>query len=107
MKTLCAAALAAAVAVAAVPAAAQDYRIAYGDLTLSDPAHVAQLDARIRRESRDACTGGTPIQRLDCRTRFRAEAVARLPAPDRRAYAAARGDAPVVMARAEASSGGL
>lgn len=78
----------------------RDYRIAYGDLSLSNPADAAAFEARVRREARRACIGGTPVERLDCTVRFRAEAVTRLPAPARQAYAEARGERPVVMARA-------
>ncbi len=92
-------ALTAALLVAA-GAQAQDHRIAYGDLSLSNPADAAAFDARVRRESRRACAGGAPLERSVCRGRFRAEAVARLPAPARQAYAEARGERPVIMARA-------
>lgn len=107
MKTVYAAVAAVAAIAAAVPAAAQDHRIAYGDLTLSNPAHAATFDARIRREARRACVGGTPVQQLACSTRFHTEAVRRLPAPSRQAYAAAREPAPAFVARAEAATGGL
>lgn len=106
MKTLCAAVAAVAAIAAAVPAAAQDHRIAYGDLTLSNPAHAAEFASRVQREGRRACAGGTPLQQLDCKVRFRASAVAQLPAPARQAYAAAREERPVIMARA-AGFGGL
>lgn len=94
-------ALSAALLVAAgAQAQDRDYRIVIGDLSLSSPADAAAFDARVRRESRRACTGGLPLDRSACRGRFRAEAVARLPAPARQAYAEARGERPVIMAQA-------
>jgi UrcA family protein len=107
MKTVFAAVAAAAALAAAVPAAAQDHRVAYGDLTLSNPAHAAEFESRVRREARRACVGGTPVQQLDCTVRFRAAAVAQLPASARQAYAAARDKGPVILARAPAGFGGL
>lgn len=107
MKTVFAAVAAVAAVVAALPAAAQDHRIAYGDLTLSNPAHAAAFESRVEREARRACAGGTPLQRLDCSVRFRTAAVAQLPTPARQAYAAARDERPVVLARAPTAFGGL
>jgi UrcA family protein len=95
-----AAILVAAGASSAAEAQDRDYRIAYGDLSLSNPTDAAVFDARVRREARRACTAGTPLDQGACRDRFRAEAVGRLPAPVRQAYAEARGERPVVMARA-------
>lgn len=107
MKTVFAAVAAAAALAAAVPAAAQDHRVAYGDLTLSNPVHAAEFESRVRREARRACAGGAPLDRSICRGQFRASAVAQLPAPARQAYATARDDRPVVLARAAAGFGGL
>ncbi|MBU7587918.1 MAG: UrcA family protein [Sphingopyxis terrae] len=100
VTALTAALLIAAGAQTSAEAQDRDYRIVIGDLSLSNPADAAAFDARVRRESRRACPGGTPVEQGVCRDRFRAEAVARLPAPARQAYAEARGERPVIMARA-------
>lgn len=97
----------AAVVLSAVGAQAQDrdYRVAYGDLTLASPSGAAQFDARVRRESRRACAGGSPLERQDCARRFRDIAMAELPAPARQDYAEARGERRFVMAQALDANG--
>ena len=91
MQKFAPALIACAVLASAGSASAQDYRIPFGDLVLSQPTDAQALDQRIGRTARDACRDHyRGAQILSCVRVFRAEAMRNLPAPARQEYARAR-----------------
>ncbi len=98
MKTLIAA-VAAAAALVAVPAAAQEStRLTFADLDLATAAGAAELDARIENAARALCRNnrptGTRLVSEDCMKEARAAYRERLPEPARRAYAQGQAQQP-------------
>lgn len=90
MKKFAFALIATAALASAGAAAAQDYRIPYGDLDLGSVEGSATFDARVREVAERACRGTGPLPDAQCRLRFRAEAMRQLPAARRDDYARAR-----------------
>ncbi len=79
----------AATALFAGAASAQEYRLPYGDLTLSNPVDARTLDTRIQRKAREACRSFSGLDFMDCQRRFRAAALLELPTSQREDYARA------------------
>jgi UrcA family protein len=91
------AALSAALLLSAGAASAQDYRIPFGDLDLGSLQGAAAFDARVNDAAGRACRLGAPMPDLQCRARFRVEAMRQLPTARRDDYARARGGRVLAM----------
>lgn len=90
-------ALTAAALLSAAPAAAQDVRVAYGDLNLSSLPGAVAFDARVADAVRDACLQGRLVNTL-CVAKVQREAVRQLPQLRQEEYARARrGDDRIVV----------
>jgi len=76
----------AAVLVAAGSASAMNATVRYGDLDLTTPAGTARLDARIASTANAACAAYAGLQRRNCRSAIRKEAIDQLPTPRRTDY---------------------
>ena len=86
------------IAAAATPALAQSavlidgrVQVRIGDQNLSTVAGAADLDRRINRASRSACSGSVGLQAHRCRMTVRSELMEALPVSRRQDYARARG----------------
>jgi UrcA family protein len=90
MKTLAIAVVAGSLLFSAGAASAQDHRIVIGDLDLGSLAGAATFDARVNDAATRACRLGAPMPDVQCRVRFRSEAMRQLPAARRDDYARAR-----------------
>jgi UrcA family protein len=85
-------------AASAGAAAAQDYRIAFGDLDLGSARGADAFDRRLDRAVRQACgRSGSPVIDSRCAVMFRREAMRLLPGEAQAEYARARGGRLLVM----------
>lgn len=85
-------------AVSAGAVAAQDYRIAFGDLELGSAQGATAFDRRIDRAMRKHCVrSGSPVIDSRCAVAFRREAMRQLPGEAQAEYARARGGRILVM----------